>query len=204
MTSAPGNSYDKAAMDASDDLVETIRRIGAGDQRGFSAFYDRFSGLIYSTALRVLSDPEDAEDVAQEVFFMLWEKAPMYDPSRGKPLTWVITMTRNRAIDRLRAQMRRARLMEEAQEESEKDDPAGELPSFDRIESAEEKEILRSAVLKLNQEQREAIEMAYFNGLTQQEIAVQLQEPLGTVKARIRRGIVRLRKLIGTALDLPA
>ena len=191
-------------MEATDDLVDLIRRIGAGDQAGFAAFYDRFSGLIYSTALRVLSDPQDAEDVAQEVFFMLWEKAPMYDPARGKPLTWVITMTRNRAIDRLRTQMRRARLLEDAREGSEKDETTGEQPPLERIEFSEENEILRSAVMKLNQEQREAIEMAYFKGLTQQEIAVQLDEPLGTVKARIRRGIVRLRKLMGAAFDLPS
>lgn len=190
-------------MEATDDLVDLIRRIGAGDQRGFSAFYDRFSGLIYSTALRVLSDPEDAEDVAQEVFFLLWEKAPMYDPSRGKPLTWVITMTRNRAIDRLRSQMRRARLMEGVREESEKQGEAGERPSRLHLECTEENEMLRSAVMKLNEEQREAIEMAYFKGLTQQEIAVKLDEPLGTVKARIRRGIVRLRKLMGPAFHLP-
>lgn len=183
-----------------EELVTLIRRIGMGDRDSFADFYDRFSGLIYSTALRVLSDPGDAEDVAQEVFFMLWEKAPMYDPSRGKPLTWAITMTRNKAIDRLRSQMRRARLLEGAREESGTDEPRTERPAVEGVEHAEENEILRSAVMKLSQEQREAIEMAYFKGLTQQEIASRLQEPLGTVKARIRRGIVRLRKIVGPTL----
>ncbi len=121
-------------MEAAEDLVDLIRRIGAGDHRGFSEFYDRFSGLIYSTALRVLADPSDAEDVTQEVFFLLWEKAPMYDPARGKPLTWAITMTRNKAIDRLRSQMRRSRLMEAAREDSEKAEPAVERPFRDRVE----------------------------------------------------------------------
>lgn len=191
-------------MEATEDLVDLIRRIGAGDHGGFSEFYDRFSGLIYSTALRVLSDPDDAADVAQEVFFMLWEKAPMYDPSRGKPVTWVITMTRNKAIDRLRSQMRRSRLMDEAREDSEKEERSAERPSLERMEMSDENQLLRTAVMKLSQEQREAIEMAYFNGLTQREIAVRLQEPLGTVKARIRRGIVKLRKLIGVEFKLPS
>jgi len=191
-------------MEAIEDLVDLIRRIGAGDHAGFSEFYDRFSGLIYSTALRVLSDPDDAADVTQDVFFMLWEKAPMYDPSRGKPVTWVLTMTRNKAIDRLRSQMRRSRLMEEAREDSEKEELAVERTSLDRPDLSDESQLLRTAVMKLNEEQRVAIEMAYFNGLTQQEIASRLDEPLGTVKARIRRGIVRLRKLVGVEFKLPS
>lgn len=204
MTSAVSTSYDGDAMETTEDLVELIRRIGVGDRASFAEFYDKFSGLIYSTALRVLADPSDAEDVAQEVFFMLWEKAPMYDPARGKPLTWAITMTRNKAIDRLRSQQRRSRLMEEAREENGDCELTTDRQPTEDAEHTEENEILRSAVMKLSKEQREAIEMAYFKGLTQQEIAVRLHEPLGTVKARIRRGIVRLRKMVGPALKMPA
>jgi RNA polymerase sigma-70 factor, ECF subfamily len=191
-------------METTEDLVDSIRRIGLGDRVAFEEFYGKFSGLIYSTALRVLSDPDDARDVAQDVFFMLWEKAPMYDPARGKPLTWAITMTRNKAIDRLRSQQRRSRLQDEARAEASDADVTIERPPVDDLENAEEGEILRSAVMRLNPEQREAIEMAYFKGLTQQEIASRLDEPLGTVKARIRRGIVRLRKMVGPSLRLPA
>lgn len=168
-----------------------------GDRDGFEAFYGRFSGLVYATALRVLSSESEAEDVTQEVFFMLWEKAPMYDPSRGKPLTWVITMTRNKSIDRLRSLQRKSRLQEEVQQETGGAELVEAREPFEELDNAEKGNIVRSAVLKLNKEQREAIELAYFGGLTQQEIAARLREPLGTVKARIRRGMLRLRKIIG-------
>lgn len=182
------------------EIEEMIRKIGMGDRTSFETFYERFSGLIYSTVLHVLNDPADAEDCAQEVFFMLWEKAPMYDPARGKPLTWAITMARNKAIDRLRSLQRRFRLHDEVQRETAPGDLLTQREPFEDLDSSEKGEIIRNAVLKLNRDQREAIEMAYFGGLTQQEIATRLQEPVGTVKARIRRGMMRLRKMIGSTL----
>lgn len=184
-------------------IEELIRRIGMGDREAFEEFYDRFNGLIYSTALRVLANETDAQDVAQDVLFMIWEKAPMYDPSRGKPLTWAITMTRNKAIDRLRAQSRRARLGEDYRRETCADEErVAEREPLSDLEATEDGEILRSAVMKLSPEQREAIELAYFGGLTQQEIAERLRQPLGTVKARIRRGMIRLRRLIGSKVKI--
>jgi len=182
------------------EMVELIRKIGMGDHAGFEEFYHRSAGLIYSTALRVLGTASDAEDVAQEVFFMLWEKAPMYDPSRGKPLTWIITMTRNKAIDRLRSLHRRSRLQDEVKQENGSEEALTEREPFQDLDHAEKGRLVRSAVLKLNKQQREAIEMVYFNGLTQQEIASRLREPIGTVKARIRRGMLQLKKMIGSSL----
>lgn len=181
-------------------VEELIRKIGMGDRASFEEFYKRFSGLIYSTALRVLSNDTDAQDVAQDVMFMIWEKAPMYDPARGKPLTWVITMTRNKSIDRIRSQQRRYRLHDDVQNEYGADDHTAVREPFEDLDSSEKGKILRSAVLKLSKDQREAIEMAYFSGLTQQEIAARLDEPLGTVKARIRRGMLRLKKIIGSSI----
>ncbi len=181
-------------------IEELVRKIGTGDRRSFEEFYERFSGLIYSTALRVLANEADAQDVAQDVLFMIWEKAPMYDPARGKPLTWAITMTRNKAIDRLRSLQRRLRLGEDVKRETGSDAFVTHREPLDDLESSEQGRILRSAVMKLNKEQREAIEMAYFKGLSQQEIAARLHEPLGTVKARIRRGMIRLKKMIGSAI----
>ena len=183
------------------DVEELIRKIGMGDRRSFEEFYNRFSGLIYSTALRVLGNEADAQDVAQDVLFMIWEKAPMYDPSRGKPLTWAITMTRNKAIDRLRSLQRRSRLQEEVQRETSPGELIAQREPLQDLESSEQGKILRDAVLKLNAEQREAIELAYFRGLTQQEIASRLSQPLGTVKARIRRGMMRLRKIMSSSLS---
>jgi RNA polymerase sigma-70 factor, ECF subfamily len=186
-------------VDANNDSqaeIELIRRIGNGDRASFEEFYDRYAGLIYSTALRVLNDVADAEEVAQEVLFMIWEKAPMYDASRGKPLTWAVTMTRNKAIDRIRTVQRRIRLRDRASAELDPDAFIHDRRPFDDADSHEQGRLVRSAVLQLKAEQRQVIEMAYFGGLTQQEIADQLHEPLGTIKARIRRGMMRLRKLI--------
>ncbi len=176
--------------------IELIRRIGDGDRAAFTEFYDRYAGIIYSTALRVLNDVADAEEVAQEVLFMIWEKAPMYDGSRGKPLTWAVTMTRNKAIDRIRSVRRRIRLRDEAGAEQDPEAFLHDRRPSDEVDSHEQGALVRSAVQKLKTDQREVIEMVYFRGLTQKEIADQLGEPLGTIKARIRRGMTRLRHLV--------
>ncbi len=185
-------------MEAFEDtapIEELIRRIGEGDLGSFEEFYDKFSGLVHATAMRVLNDAEDAKDATQDAFFMLWEKAPLYSPERGKPLTWLMTITRNKAIDRLRARQRRTRLQDEV-ERATVEDSHIENDSFDELDHHEQGAILRQAVGKLSDEQREAIELAYFSNLTQQEIADRLKEPIGTVKARIRRGLMRLKKLV--------
>lgn len=188
------------AADALQDDMELIRKIGLGDRDSFEDFYRRYSGLVYSTAYRVLNNQTDAEDVTQDVMFMIWEKSPMYDPARGKPITWAVTMTRNKAIDRLRSVQRRFRLQDEVEKEANPDDFIHERRPVDELDAMEKGNIVRTAVMKLSKEQREVIEMAYFGGLTQQEIAAKLREPLGTVKARIRRGMLRLKKMVGTAL----
>ena len=179
------------------DEIDLIRRIGDGDRQSFEQFYERYCGILFSTALRVLNDPTDAEDVTQDVFVMIWNKAGMYDSSRGKPLTWAVTMTRNKAIDRLRSLQRRFRLKEEAGKEAECGDVIHERRPVDEVDTAETNQLVRTAVNKLSGDQRQVIEMAYFQGLTQNEIADKLKEPLGTVKARIRRGMIKLRKLVG-------
>jgi RNA polymerase sigma-70 factor (ECF subfamily) len=158
--------------------------------------YDRFSGVLFSIANRVLNNQEAAEDVLQDVFVQIWEKAPLYDPSRGKPMTWAVTLTRNKAIDRLRSTVRRARLQDEVQREAETFEQFDDRSSFDEVASGETGQLVRAAVQKLTKDQREAIELAFFSSLTQTEIAERLNEPLGTIKARIRRGMMRLRDLL--------
>jgi RNA polymerase sigma-70 factor (ECF subfamily) len=190
----------QVAVEPPPEEVELIRKIGQGDRASFAEFYEKFGGVIYSTAMRVLNDPRDAEDVAQEVFVMIWEKANMYDPTRGKPLTWAVTMTRNKSIDRLRSLQRRFRLRDELENEAAAADVTTDRVPLDDVETQERGQILRSAVMKLSKEQREVIEMAYFSGLTQNEIADRLHEPLGTVKARIRRGMIKLRRLVAGSL----
>jgi RNA polymerase sigma-70 factor (ECF subfamily) len=156
--------------------------------------------LVFSTAFKILNNSSDAEDVTQEVMFMIWEKSPMYDVSRGKPLNWAVTMTRNKAIDRLRSVQRRLRLNDDALNEIIPEPRRGNDSPSDQVNTGEKHLVVRSAVLKLNSEQRQVIEMSYFGGLTQLEISSRLNTPLGTVKARIRRGMLRLKKLVGSAL----
>jgi RNA polymerase sigma-70 factor (ECF subfamily) len=179
-----------------EDEIELLKRVGQGDRGSFEALYDRFSRVLFSTAYRVLNNQEAAEDVLQDVFIQIWEKAPLYDPARGKPMTWAITLTRNKAIDRLRSTQRRSRLQDELQQESETVEQFDDKSSFDAVSSVETAEMVREAVKKLSKDQREAIELAFFSSLTQTEISERLKQPLGTVKARIRRGMMKLKELL--------
>ena len=194
-----GSKKNDPPTDSVDD-IELIRRIGSGDRSSFEEFYRRHVALVFSTAFKILNNSTDAEDVTQEVMFMVWEKSPMYEPARGKPLSWAVTMTRNKAIDRLRSIQRRLRLNDDAEREIAPPPRLGNDRPSDHLDSGEKQQIVRSAVMKLNQEQRQVIEMAYFGGLTQLEISSRLNTPLGTIKARIRRGMLRLKKIVGPAL----
>jgi len=175
--------------------IELLRRIGLRDRDAFSLLYDRFSGLLFSAALRILNDQKEAEDLLQEVFVDLWHKAAKFDPLLGKPLSWVLTLTRNKAIDRLRASRRRGELIEEARLSVSQQD-VQESRTVETVEVSERARSIRAALAELPTDQRQAIEMAFFAGLTQTEIAEALGEPLGTIKARIRRGMLKLREKI--------
>jgi len=177
---------------ASDRDGELLRLIGTGDRAAFAEFYDRNAGLMFSVASKILNDAGEAEDVLQETFVQIWEKARKFDPKLGKPSSWVAIMVRNKAIDRIRASQRRSRLAEESGVEfaivSEVNDTANEA-----IHGHDKATLIQSAIVELPAEQRHAIELAYFSGLTQDEISKKLNEPLGTIKARIRRGLLKLR-----------
>ncbi|MEO7318876.1 MAG: sigma-70 family RNA polymerase sigma factor [Chthoniobacteraceae bacterium] len=180
--------------------IELLRRIGQGDRRSFEELYDRFSGVLFSTAYRVLNNREAAEDVLQDVFIQIWEKAPLYDPARGKPMTWAVTLTRNKSIDRLRSTQRRNRLHDDVGRESQTFEQFDDRSSFDALASGETGALVREAIQKLSKDQREAIELAFFSSLTQTEIAERLDVPLGTVKARIRRGMMKLKDVLSPEL----
>lgn len=180
--------------------IDLLTKTGQGDRASFEQLYDRYAGVLFSTAYRVLNDQEAAEDVLQDVFVQIWDKAPTYDPARGKPLTWAVTMTRNKSINRLRSTHRRYRLQNEVERETEIMEQTPDRSSADAVDSAEKSRIVRSAVMQLSKEQRQAIELAFFSGLTQAEIADELKEPLGTVKARIRRGMMKLKEIISPNL----
>lgn len=176
--------------------IALMLRIAQGDQRAFETLYDRFSGILLATAYRVLNNQAAAEDVVQDAFIQIWEKAPQYDPAKGKPLTWAVTLTRNRSIDRLRSIQRRSRLQDDLQVESETFEQFDDRSSLDAISSAEMSQRVRDAVKKLPADMREAIELAFFGSLKQSEIAERLNTPLGTIKARIRRGMMKLQNML--------
>ena len=180
--------------------IELLRKAAGGDRTAFAELYDRYSRILYAAALKILNNPDDALDVTQDSFLQIWDKAALYDPARGRPLTWALTLLRNRSIDRLRSIQRRARLHDEAEQEARVIPTVSSPDSVDEVSAIERGEIIRSAVLKLSPDQREAIELAFFGGLTQNEVAERLHQPLGTVKARIRRGMLRLREMVGRRL----
>lgn len=182
--------------------MQLLRRIAQKDPASFQAFYRKYGGLIFTTISNVLNDHHDAEDIMQEVLVQIWQKAHLYEPRKGKPLTWLTTMARNRAIDRIRAKQRRSRLNDDFETENKSVQPEFDAESgSDRLLEKERQTVIRRAVAKLTPDQREAIHLAYFTGMTQAEVAERLGEPLGTVKARIRRGVSRLEGLVKSRLQ---
>ena len=172
-----------------------MQEIGAQDVRAFETLYDRYARLVYSTAYGVLEDSQSAEDVAQEVFVRLWKAPQRYVAERGRFLGWLLSVTRNRAIDEYRSRRRRT-----TNERQIIDQPAGELIAsespqveFHRVELVDQRALVREALETLPEEQRMAIALAYYKGMTQSEIATALNTPLGTVKTRIRLGMQKLR-----------
>jgi len=184
---------DEAGYDGLDD-EELMQRLQYRDLRAFRTLYARYGNLVYSTVLRVLRDPQVSEDMVQEIYLRLWRKPDSYAATRGKFVTWLTSVARNRAVDEIRSRNRRYRHETASPEEQEREfaGPETEDPAL-RAEAADQRRIIRIALAALPPEQRETIELAYFGGLTQQEIAERLQQPLGTVKTRIRLGMQKLR-----------
>jgi RNA polymerase sigma-70 factor (ECF subfamily) len=199
MTARRGPVNDPDPISSKRD-AEVIRRIRAGDRAAFLEFYDRYAPLLLSVAARVLGDRREAEDVLQDVFTQIWHKSSAYDAELGTLSSWAMTLTRNKAIDRLRASTRRRRLLEEVAVSPELNDEAPVASANELLYGRERAQQIRAALNELSADQREVIELAFFAGLSQSEIALRLQQPLGTVKARIRRGMLKLREQLGGAL----
>ena len=191
----PGRrAVDPVTTDTPNSDADVLQRIAAGDSAALGEFYDRHSSTLFGLACRILGDIKEAEDVLQDVFLQLWEKAAAFNPAQGRVLAWTLTLTRNKAIDRLRAtNRRRSRLVEESSTDLAQDYPAPTVAAADTLHVNEEGELVRRALATLPSDQRRAIELAFFDGLSQTEIATLLKEPLGTIKARIRRGMLKLR-----------
>lgn len=180
--------------DSKDEIDPAVmRRVAEGDSAAFERLYDVFSGILYSLALRIIERPEDTEELIQEVFVKIWRDAADYDPRRGTPLAWAITITRHKAIDRIRSTARRLRLYEAAEAEAKNNSAAVPQPLSD-AEHSENAKAVRESLGHLTPEVRESIELAFFGGLSHTQIASKLSLPLTTVKSRIRRAMMQLRQ----------
>jgi RNA polymerase sigma-70 factor (ECF subfamily) len=177
---------------AQDSDILLLKAIAARDEGALAQLYDRYDRILFGLLMRILNNREEAEDVLQETFIQVWRKAADFDETRGRPFTWLVTLARSRAIDRLRTLASRERVAEaRAREVSEEISDA----ATDALKS-EQRGLVSDALAKLPDEQKRPIMLAYFDGLTQSEIATRLGAPLGTVKTRMRTGMIRLRELL--------
>ncbi len=182
------------SYEASDALqAQLLRRIAERDERAVAELYDQVAKPLFSIAVRIVGDSHDAEEVLQEVFVQIWKLADKYDPARGTAIHWAMGITRHRSLDRVRTRQRISRIVEKMTEEAAISDKASARLEDSHLSSTEAASV-QEAVGGLPSDQRLAIEMAFFGGLSHGEIAESLGEPLGTVKARIRRGMMKLRE----------
>jgi RNA polymerase sigma-70 factor, ECF subfamily len=172
---------------------DLLKKVASGDEAAFGLLYDRFSAPLLGLVRKIVDDAQEAEDVLQEGFIHLWERAKNFDVTRSKAFTWSVMIFRSKAIDRVRARSRRARLAEQAAGELPLLTGAGETRADVATDQNDRGSLVRRALLALPQEQRRLIEFAFIKGLTHQGIAESLGVPLGTVKTSIRRGLLRLR-----------
>jgi len=182
---------------------DLLARVADGDEAAFTLLYDRSVPLLFTLALRSLGDRDEAADLLQDVYQEVWRKALRYDPARGTPMAWLITLTRSRAIDRLRARASRGFGVTTSIGES----GAGELPDeratpLEVRAGRELRESVAKALADLPDGQQEALELAYYEGLSHSEIAARLNVPLGTVKTRIKLGMNKLRTALQSWQDL--
>ncbi len=176
-----------------------LAAIGRGDEGAIAALYDRYGGLAYGLAYRILSERGAAEDVVQDAFLSVWRRAASFQPGRGSVRTWLLSIVHHRAIDRLRGTSGRAR----------RDAPLDDLDRvvqvddlWREVEVGVQRDVLRRGLSSLPEAQRRTIELAYFGGHTQQEIAAMMEVPVGTVKGRMRIGLHKLRDLlVGTGIE---
>ena len=174
--------------------AELLKRVAEGDETAFSQLYDRFSAPLYSLVRQMTNNDAEADDALSEGFTQIWRRAATYDPDRSAAFTWAVMLVRNKTIDRLRVRQRVAKV---------RDGVAAELSPADDVDAQsmlaphlrERALLVREAVNQLPEDQRTPLEMNFFDGLTHDEIAERLAEPLGTIKARIRRGMQKLRSM---------
>jgi RNA polymerase sigma-70 factor (ECF subfamily) len=177
-------------------LVELLKACGRGDEKAFARLYDATSSRVFGLAVRVVRDPAQAEEVAQEAFLEIWRTSGRFDPAKGSPLGWLLTIVHRKAVDRVRsaeASTRRDTTYHRQNQAVDHDSTA------EAAAASLEARRVRGALASLTQVQREALELAYFGGYTHTEVATMLDLPVGTAKTRIRDGLIRLRDTMGVS-----
>lgn len=172
--------------------AELVRAIARGDEQAFASLYGRYSPTLLGFLIRILDSPPEAEDVLQEVFVHVWQRAADFDETRGRVFTWLATIARSRAVDRLRAMGTRDRKETEASHEQ----PEVPANAMDDAIRTEQREVILDALNSIPEGQRDALLLAYFEGLSQSEVAERTGTPLGTIKTRTREGLRKLRDLL--------
>ncbi|MEP7272472.1 MAG: sigma-70 family RNA polymerase sigma factor [Acidobacteriota bacterium] len=182
-----------------DEWVDCIKRVALGEQAALATLYDGTSRVAYGLILRIVGDPSTAEEVTLDVYTQIWRRADSYSEERGAPLAWLLTIARTRALDRLRAgwqdQQRKQPLDVVSHIASGSANPEEETALGER------QRLVRGALESLSADQREAIELAYYSGLSHSEIALKLGQPLGTIKTRIRLAMIKLRDQLKPLLE---
>jgi RNA polymerase sigma-70 factor (ECF subfamily) len=170
---------------------ELVQRMASKDAAALDAFYKRYNRVAFSLVLRIVGSREDAEDVLTDVFWQVWQQSPRYDASRGKPIAWLLTIARTRAIDCIRSTNRQQTRTDELDVNTHPSSAPSEPDSF---VLADTRHAVKAALQELSEQQRISLEMAYFQGMSHTEIATTMGQPLGTVKDRIRNGMMHLKK----------
>jgi RNA polymerase sigma-70 factor (ECF subfamily) len=174
--------------------VDLLHAVARGDEAALARLYDDYRVILFGLLVRILNSREEAEDILQDVFIQVWRRAKDFDENRGKPFTWLVTLTRSRAIDRLRQLGARQRLATSAAQ----DQPEEASDALTDTIKSGQKEVVQRALAELPEDQKQTLVLAYYEGLTQSEIAAKLGAPLGTVKTRMRSGLAKLRARLGS------
>ncbi len=187
---------------SSSQTILLLPAVSDGDVAAFEQLYDRHAPILYALLLRMLASPEDAQEVLQEAFVKAWNDASRYDPSRGSELAWLISITRSRGIDRIRSRkVRGEREKDAARDNSIRSTAVDGMAAVESVVAGEEQRAVRAALAEIPEAQRQALELAYFDGLSQSEIAGKLGVPLGTIKTRMQLGMRKMRERLRESLD---
>ncbi|HVX39784.1 MAG TPA: sigma-70 family RNA polymerase sigma factor [Gemmatimonadaceae bacterium] len=201
MASEPTTSPSSTDLD-----LELVRRMQAGDERALGAFYDRWFPVVHSVVARIVIAGDDAEDVVEETFWQVWRQASRFAADRGSVQTWVLTIARSRSLDRLRAMRRlREESMDALGPGERAEDALLVSPAADpslSAEHGEQRRLVLAALAELPPEQRETLELGYYGGLSQSEIAERTGQPLGTVKTRMRLAMMKLRERLSVLREV--